>query len=168
MASLGSSRILLQWVNFLSHCANSSIGFSINSEKNSIFSAKMVVIRLVTSQLIIKKIEAHGLTRKQIAEALGVSPATLNGWMAPNAPRPVPKPVTLLLQKILADLHSDTELRFTFAETEQIQRAMNLSGAKSFYEFAYQAVMNKANVLVAHDQPLVAEDDAAYQTQKKP
>jgi transcriptional regulator with XRE-family HTH domain len=128
----------------------------------------MVGIRLVTSQLIIKKIESHGLTRKQIAEALGVSPATLNGWMAPNAPRPVPKPVTLLLQKILADLHSDTELRFTFAETEQIQRAIPLSGAKSFYEFAYQAVMNKANSLVACDHTSAAEDDAADKSQKMP
>lgn len=120
------------------------------------------------SQLIIKKIEAHGLTRKQIAEGLGVSPATLNGWMAPNAPRPVPKPVSLLLQKILADLHSDTELRFTFAETELIQRAIVASGAKSYYDFAYQAVMSKARDLVDTSQNLAAEEETAYRAKKNP
>jgi transcriptional regulator with XRE-family HTH domain len=122
----------------------------------------------VTSQTIIKKLEAHGLTRKQIAEALGVSPATLNGWMAPNAPRPVPQPVHKLLQNIFADLHSNTELRFTFAETEMIQRAIPLSGCKSFYEFAYQAVINKAKALNQTSQQSVAENPSPYEVKKKP
>jgi transcriptional regulator with XRE-family HTH domain len=121
----------------------------------------------VTSQSIIKKLEAHGLTRKQVAEALGVSPATLNGWMAPNAPRPVPKPITKLLQKILADLHSDTELRFTYAETELIQRAIPLSGCKSFYEFAYKAVMMRAQSLTDAPQSHAAEEETIYRTKKK-
>lgn len=100
------------------------------------------------SQTLIKQLEAMGMSRKMIAHSLGVSATTLHGWMAPNAPRPIPKPVTILLEKILSEMHNHQSLRFTLEEIEIIQEAVKISGAKNFHEFAYSAIVVKARKLL--------------------
>lgn len=118
--------------------------------------------------IIITKLESHGLNRREIAAALGVSPTTLNGWMAPNAPRPVPAPAAKLLEKIWAEIYNANELRFSYSETEVIQKAIPVSGCKNFAEFAHHTIMTKARELTQAEPSLrAAEEPTEYKPKKK-
>lgn len=121
---------------------------------------------------IIKNLESKGLSRTEIAHKLGVSPTTLNGWMSEKSARAVPKPVIKLLQKIWAELHGESDLRFTYGEVEIINKAIPISGCKNFPEFAHNTIMAKAKELVKEDDAKsntlkAAEDKTPYNTKKK-
>lgn len=146
-------------------------------QKNLVFCSQTAKLPPEMNSIqIIKRLEAHGLTRKQIAEQLGVSVTTVNGWMAPNAPRPVPTPAAKLLEKIWTEQQSNGELRFSYPEMEIIQKAIPVSGCKTFNEFAHNTIIAKARELTKTsyldaaaepDSLRVAEEETPYNVKKK-
>lgn len=89
-----------------------------------------------------------GKSREWLADQMGVSLGTVNGWFAPKGERPIPTPNVKLLQRMLAEDELG-EPRFSFFEADQIKRAMKLADYISYPEFAHDAVIAKTDAILA-------------------
>jgi hypothetical protein len=91
-----------------------------------------------------------GKSREWLAEQIGVSVGTVNGWYSPGSKRPIPKPNIKLMEHLIQD-NELGDPKFTFPETLVIQRAMKAADYISFPEFAHDAVIAKANAILQHE-----------------
>lgn len=91
-----------------------------------------------------------GKSREWLAEQIGVSVGTVNGWYSPSSKRPIPKPNIKLMEHLIQD-NELGDPKFTFPETLVIQRAMKAADYISFPEFAHDAVIAKANAILQHE-----------------
>ena len=95
-------------------------------------------------------LELIGKSREWLAEQIGVSVGTVNGWYSPGSKRPIPKPNIKLMEHLIQD-NELGDPKFTFPETLVIQRAMKAADYISFPEFAHDAVIAKANAVLQHE-----------------
>lgn len=91
-----------------------------------------------------------GKSREWLADQIGVSVGTVNGWYSPGSKRPIPKPNIKLMEHLIQD-NELGDPKFTFPETLVIQRAMKAADYISFPEFAHDAVIAKANAVLQHE-----------------
>lgn len=106
-----------------------------------------------------------GKSREWLAQQIGVSVTTVNGWFSQASGRPIPLPTDRLIEKLMQDTHLG-EPRFTIPESNRIRKAMQAAGYVSFCDFARDAVKSSADqILTTHQgnpERNVADDPAGY------
>lgn len=102
-----------------------------------------------------------GKSRDWLAEQLGVSITTVNGWFSPASERPIPIPTNRLIDKLMQDIPMG-EPRFTIPECDRIKKAMQSAGYVSFCEFARDAVKSRAETILNRPLTKVAEIPENY------
>lgn len=95
--------------------------------------------RLPTLEEILNWLAMCSRDRDWLADQIGVSKTTVNGWFSTGAKRPIPEPT----HRLLSLLMQNTELgepRFTHDEHSRIQQAMKAADYEDFPEFVRDAV----------------------------
>lgn len=92
--------------------------------------------------------------RQWLASELGCSRGTVNNWMSAGE---FPEWGQKSLRRIMDDFrrqlsHDADSFRFTIKEWETIQRAMDLSGAKSIVDFCRLAIFERAQQIEASEK----------------
>lgn len=109
-----------------------------------------------------------GKDRSWLAQEIGVSIGTVNGWFSEGSNRPIPKPTANLIENLMrsTDLGEPT---FTFQESLLIQRAMQQADYTAFVDFAHDAVVNESQRIISEAFPplsKVAEEPAEYRVNR--
>jgi len=110
-------------------------------------------------------LDDKGKKREWLADQLGVSVTTVNGWFSKASGRPIPVPTDRLIDRIMQDEQLG-EPRFSIPESNQILKAMESAGYVSFQDFARDAVKDSAEKILS-SEPIsqlaeVAEDFSKY------
>lgn len=109
----------------------------------------------MNAETIKQWLEAMGKDRRWLAQAVGFSKPTVDGWLSSG--RRIPKSAALTIERLMreADLiaaKGGFKVDFSAEEFEEIEGARKLSGHRNRSEFYHDAVMDYAREILENER----------------
>jgi len=108
----------------------------------------------MNAETIKEWLKNEGRDRTWLAEQIGYTKGSVNNWLSAGRaiPEPAKKLIDLLMQGRSSNLNDPFHVTFTAGEFEEIEQARQLVGAPTRPEFYHDAVMEKAEAIIAWEK----------------